>query len=162
MKRVILIENNVRKVVMMLLLVVNNVVGVYASELKANADAAYRVADYQKAIELYKQELHNGESAAVFHNLGNCYYRIGNLSQAVLCYERALKYSPMDKDIQHSLEVTQRKTIDRLPSDGDILFTRWYKGLLSVMSIDAWTYTAIASLVLSLILFLLYLYLLEE
>ena len=50
MKRVILIENNVRKVVMMLLLVVNNVVGVYASELKANADAAYRVADYQKAI----------------------------------------------------------------------------------------------------------------
>ena len=158
MKRVILIENNVRKVVMMLLLVVNNVVGVYASELKANADAAYRVADYQKAIELYKQELHNGESAAVFHNLGNCYYRIGNLSQAVLCYERALKYSPMDKDIQHSLEVTQRKTIDRLPSDGDILFTRWYKGLLSVMSIDAWTYTAIASLVLSLILFLLYLF----
>lgn len=159
MKRVISLENSIKKITLMLLVLMTfNIVGVYASNTKANADASYRAADYQKAIELYKQELHSGESAAVFHNLGNCYYRVGNISQAVLCYERALKYSPTDKDILHSLEIAQRKTIDRLPSNGDILFVRWYKGLLSVMSIDAWTYMAIVSLVLSLILFLVYLF----
>lgn len=126
--------------------------------VKADADAAYRVADYQKAIGLYNQELKEGLSADVYNNLGNCYYRMENMPMAILNYSRAHKYAPNNDNILHNLEIAQKKTIDRLPSESEMIFVRWYRGLHSVMTIDAWAYTALCALVLSTALFLIYLF----
>lgn len=130
----------------------------FAANTKADADAAYRVADYQKAIELYKEDLKSGESAETYHNLGNCYFRTDNIPQAILSYERAHKLAPGNKRINHSLEIARTKTIDRLTPDSDIFFVQWYKALQAMMTIDAWAWLALCSLIVSLILFLVYLF----
>lgn len=131
---------------------------VAAKNEKAMADEAYRSGDYQKAIKLYGQELKAGESAALYHNLANCYYRTDNIPMAILNYGRAYKYAPMNAKIQHSIDIAISKTQDRLPMKYDIFFVQWFKGLQSVMTIDSWAYFALVSLILSLLLFLIFLF----
>ena len=49
------------------------------------AEVAYTKEDYAKAIELYEGILKsNGESAAVYYNLGNTYYKAGKIAPAML------------------------------------------------------------------------------
>lgn len=130
----------------------------FAASDKIQADEAYRSGDYQKAIELYIKELKVGESAALYHNLANCYYRTDNIPKAILNYGRAYKYAPMNDKIQHSMDIAISKTQDRLPMNADIFLVQWYKGLLSLMTIDGWAYMALVSLIVSLLLFLIFLF----
>ncbi len=43
------------------------------------------------------------------YNQGNASYRLGNLPQAVSCYEQALKHTPDDEDIKKNLEFVRKK-----------------------------------------------------
>lgn len=125
---------------------------------KANGDAAYRSKDYQKAIALYESDLRNGESAETYHNLGSAYYRSGNIPMAMLNYEKALKLSPSDESIKHSLDFTRKKTADNLPGDSRFFLAEWYHSLCSIMTIDGWATTGIVSLILAMALFLAYVF----
>ena len=60
-----------------------------------HATEAYQSGDYSAAAKQYEQLAEEGVvSAAVFHNLGNAYYRLGRLGPAVANYERALQVDP--------------------------------------------------------------------
>ena len=125
---------------------------------KANADAAYRSGHYQKAITHYNAALKQGQSAETYYNMGNAYYRMGNYPQAMIAYQRAARLSPANSDIQHNIEITANKTIDRLPVSSDIFFVGWYKAFVSSLSIDNWAVISIVAFALALIFFLLYLF----
>lgn len=129
-----------------------------AQNVKANADAAYRTSDYQKAIELYQQALKEGVSATLYNNIGNAYYRVDNIPMAILSYEKAMKLDPMNDAIAHSLEIARNKTIDKLPPESEMFFVKWYKALRNMQTIDGWATMAIIALVVSLIMFLCYLF----
>jgi len=65
------------------------------------ANAAYTRGDYSQALTLYDEILAGGEvSGALLYNIGNTYFKIGDLGRAVLYYERALRYIPRDTDLQ--------------------------------------------------------------
>ena len=51
---------------------------------KAEGDSAYIKADYATAIQIYESLLKNGESADVYYNLGNSYYKAGGKSRTQL------------------------------------------------------------------------------
>ena len=129
-----------------------------ADYARANADAAYRSGDYQKAVELYKEDLREGVSAVTYHNMGNAYYRMDNVPMAILCYERALKFSPSDSRIEHSLQIAQKKTADRLPSVSMLFFKKWYMAVVCMKTANGWAYCAVVMLVAALMLLLLYLF----
>ncbi len=75
------------------------------------AEVAYTKEDYAKAIELYEGILKsNGESAAVYYNLGNTYYKAGKIAPAILNYERCLLLDPGDSDV--SLQFTDGPSED--------------------------------------------------
>lgn len=131
---------------------------VFASDNKANGDAAYRTTDYQKAITLYEKELKEGVSAETYYNLGNAYYRSDRIPQAILAYERAKKLAPSNEDILHNLEIARNKTIDKLPPESEIFFVKWYASLQNTLAIDAWAKTALVSFIIALLLFLVYLF----
>ncbi len=72
------------------------------------ANTCYRTGDYAKAASLYEQLAQKTPSSApVFYNLGNAYVRLGNLSLAVLNYEKALRLDPRHADIRHNLNYTR-------------------------------------------------------
>jgi tetratricopeptide (TPR) repeat protein len=68
------------------------------------ANQLYEKGDFDKAGEIYQGLTGQGfESAELFYNLGNIYYRKGERGKAVLWYERALRLSPREADIQFNL-----------------------------------------------------------
>ena len=125
---------------------------------KVDADSAYAHEHYQKAAQQYEQLLKKGVSSELYYNLGNCYYRMDNFTQAVLNYERALMLSPGDKDIRFNLQMARSKTIDKIVPESEMFFVTWYRSLVHLMSVDAWARTALISLVAAIILALAYLF----
>ena len=125
---------------------------------KADADSAYVNGNYQEAIKAYESLLKHGESAELYYNLGNAYYRTENITRAVLNYERALLLSPGDGDIRFNLQIARSKTIDKIVPESEMFFVTWYRSLVNIMSVDGWGRMALVSLALVIVLFLVYLF----
>ena len=125
---------------------------------KNNADTEYQKGNYQQAIRDYEEILKNGESAEIYFNLGNAYYRTDNITKAVLNYERARLLSPGDDDINFNLQFARSKTIDKITPQSEMFFVTWYKSLVNFTSVDNWAKTGILCIVMTLLLVLLYLF----
>ena len=124
---------------------------------KANADAEYSKGNYQQAAVDYNELLKQGESAVLYYNLGNCYYRLGNITQSVIAYERAQRLAPANGDVRNNLEFVRNKTIDKIvPVDG-MFFMSWYEALVNSFGADGWAHMAVFSFVLCLLMILLFL-----
>jgi tetratricopeptide (TPR) repeat protein len=66
--------------------------------------------DLKSAISLYQQLLDQGvRHEDLYFNLGNAYAQDGQLAQAVVAYERALRLQPNDKDAKANLDTLRRK-----------------------------------------------------
>ena len=98
-----------KRIYIILMLLLSGVV-TYATDVKTLAEEAtkmYQEGDYQKAIDLYNEMLSDDmESATVYYNLGNCYYKQGETAKAILNYARALLLHPGDNDIKYNLGIT--------------------------------------------------------
>ena len=125
---------------------------------KAQADSLYTAERYQEAAQQYEALLKQGESADLYYNLGNAYYRMDDITHAVLAYERALLLSPGDADVRFNLQMARSKTIDKIVPESEMFFVTWYRSLVHLMSVDAWGRMAIVSLVCALLLVLVYLF----
>lgn len=125
---------------------------------KVEADSAYTQEHFQQAAKDYEALLKQGVSADLYYNLGNCYYRMDQMTQAVINYERALLLSPGDEDIRFNLQMARSKTIDRITPESEMFFVTWYRSLVNLMSVDAWARTALIALLAAIVLALAYLF----
>ena len=70
-----------------------------ALTLYHTANTAYQKQDYAGAIKLYEQLITDDNvSTEVYFNLGNSYFKEGNVPRAIINYERGKKLSPEDED----------------------------------------------------------------
>ena len=125
---------------------------------KAQADSSYVQEHYQQAARQYEALLKQGVSADIYYNLGNCYYRMDNITQAVLAYERALLLSPGDEDIRFNLQMARSKTIDKITPESEMFVVTWYHSLVNMQSVDAWARLALIALAIAIVLALAYLF----
>jgi tetratricopeptide (TPR) repeat protein len=69
------------------------------------ANVYYEQANYDEAIKQYNSILEGGwESGNLYYNLGNCYFKKGELGRAILNYEKARRLMPLDKDLESNYE----------------------------------------------------------
>ena len=126
---------------------------------KIAADSAYVKGDYKDAIEIYESlAANNGESADVYYNLGNAYYKSENIAKAVLNYERALLLNPDDEDIRFNLELARSKTVDKVAPEYKFFLMEWLESIINLLSISAWSILAVVSFVVMLLTLLLFLF----
>ena len=126
---------------------------------KIAADSAYVKGEYKAAIEIYESlAANNGESADVYYNLGNAYYKSENIAKAVLNYERALLLNPDDEDIRFNLELARSKTVDKVAPEYKFFLMEWLEGIINLLSISAWSVLAVVSFVVMLLTLLLFLF----
>ena len=152
-------KNTMPHMAVLLLLLLLPMTGMAATKVtKASADSLYAAEHYQQAAHEYEALLKQGISSDIYYNLGNCYYRMDDMTRAVLNYERALLLSPGDRDVRLNLQLARSKTIDKIVPESEMFFVTWYRSLVNLMSVDGWARTAIVSLVVALILALLYLF----
>ncbi len=122
-----------------------------ADATKEAGDSAYLRNDYQAAIQIYEELLRQGESAEVYYNLGNSYYKAGEVARAILNYERALLLQPGNGDIRANLDIARSKTVDKVTPMPEIFFVSWFKSLINSLSINAWAGWGIACFFLCLV-----------
>ncbi len=104
------------------------------------ATTAYSKGEFSKAVEIYETLLKtNGESAEIYYNIGNCYYRLNKTASAVLNYERALLLNPGDKDTRTNLEIARLKAIDRIEPVGEFFLVEWMQSVQNMFSTNTWS-----------------------
>jgi tetratricopeptide (TPR) repeat protein len=65
------------------------------------ANLYYAAGKYSKAIEVYEDIIRQGwESGNLYYNLGNSYFKNGQLGRAILNYEKAMRLIPLDRDLE--------------------------------------------------------------
>ena len=126
---------------------------------KAAADSAYANEDYMKAAEIYRSLVDSlGESAVLYFNLGNCYYRQDSIARAILYYERARLLDPTDDDLAFNLEMARTKTVDKVAPANDMFFVTLYHSIVLSLTVRGWKILGIFAFVLMLIGIAVYLF----
>ena len=125
---------------------------------KSEADNAYSNGNYQMAISIYESLLKKEKNAELYYNLGNAYYRSNNYTKAIIAYERASLLNPGNTDIEHNLKITRSKIADNIIPEEESFLVDWYHSLINIFSANQWAIISVASLILSLFMFLLYLF----
>jgi tetratricopeptide (TPR) repeat protein len=82
-------------------------------ELFEQGNRLYQQEDFEGAIDAYLAVLSAGwESAALHYNLGNAYFKAGQLGRAILEWERALVHEPGNPDALANLGLARSLTAD--------------------------------------------------
>ena len=107
------------------------------------AAQAYRDQDYKRSIELYETLIQaelddHRESAQLYYNLGNAYFRDNQLGKAILNYERAHLLDPGDGDVRHNLRFANNRTEDRIIPASNLFLTNWFRGVRDLFSSNTW------------------------
>ena len=79
------------------------------------ANRLYRAEDFGGAVDLYLKILESGyDSGELHYNLGNAYFKTGQLGLAILHYEKAKKIFPRDGDLNYNLSLASMRVADRI------------------------------------------------
>lgn len=115
------------------------------SRLQFNqANQLYRDAQYEKAAPIYEQVVNNGyESASLYYNLGNCYFKLHNIPAAILAYERARRIAPHDDDISYNLRLANLRVVDKIEPVPQLFLIDWWNGFIGLYSSDGWAMAVI-------------------
>lgn len=123
------------------------------------ANASYMEQNYPSAIEQYESIILSGQQAAeVYFNLGNAYYKTGDITRALLNYERARRLQPSDPDINHNLRMAYLGTIDKIEPLPKVFYEAWWEQIVTEGSLDHRAITATVLLWLMLICGAIYLF----
>ena len=79
------------------------------------ANQLYNQNQFSDAAEIYERAITGGvKNGHLYFNLGNTYFRMGNLPKAILNYAKAQNLLPRDEDVKANLEYAIRQTVDQL------------------------------------------------
>jgi len=111
-----------------------------ALTLYHTANTAYQKQDYAGSIKLYEQLIADGNvSTEVYFNLGNSYFKEGNVPRAIINYERAKKLAPEDEDIEFNLKIASLKVVDRIDNVPEVFYKRWIRSMATIFPANTWS-----------------------
>ncbi len=111
-----------------LLLISGNIFG--NEPLLDSAKANYDKGAFTMAIEHYESILSKGLSSADLHyNLGNAYFRNGQIGLSILNFEKALKIQPSHENAAFNLELANTKLVDKFEVVPEVSFSGLLRSL---------------------------------
>ena len=132
-----------------------------ASEIKESsvalplneAEAAYINNNFAESIRLYEAQVSehrsiNQESAQIYYNLGNAYFRDNQIAKAIVNYERALLLEPGDSDIRHNLRFAKTRIEDKIDSADNLFINKWIRSIQNLYSGNTWAIIGIVLFIL--------------
>lgn len=130
----------------------------YPDSLWRSGVEAYTAGDYASALKDFEDVRETGlMSKELYYNLGNSYLRSGEIAQAILWYERALRLDPSDADIRYNLEYARALTQDRIDEVPEMFFQQWRRGVCYLLPSNAWAVIGLVSFALMVACVLLFL-----
>ena len=121
------------------------------------ANKLYQQERYMEALEQYQAiEKLDLESASLYFNMANIYYKTNQVAPSIYYYEKALKMRPGDRDIQFNLEFANRMILDNIEPLPKSIWQKFLDGIIMQFTYESWSRIAVGLAFIFAILFLLY------
>ena len=120
-----------------------------ANEFYQNNRFDEAIAHYSKVVDLQY------ESATLYYNLGNAYFKTGAHARALLWFERALRLDPNNEDIIHNIAFVQQKLVDRIEVLPELFIVKWWNTCSKLFTGNQWATLSIIFCALFALCFLL-------
>jgi len=117
----------------------------------STANQLYADGNYQDAIAAYEAIIAESPSAEAYYNLGNAYFKTGEVALSILAYERSLRLRPHDKDTQHNLQFAQQKIIDNIQDNHRFFLAQWAEAFRNLAPEYLWFRISVALFILMLV-----------
>jgi len=115
--------------------------------------------NYNEALQIWTDLYNTGyRSANLNYNIGNACFKLNNIPDAILFYERAYLLDPADEDINYNLQIVRTLIVDRFQEIPELFFVKWYDFTALFFSTNSWAIISISSFILCLIFLSLYIY----
>lgn len=99
----------------------------------------YQKGQYEQAIQAYESVLDSHQqSAELYFNLGNCYYKLHQVAPSIYNYEKALVLSPDDVDITNNLKFAHKLTIDEVKEVPKVGFAKLLRDFTGMYHFNTW------------------------
>ena len=96
----------------------------------------YRANDMAGAISHWERVLRQGAvSGPLLYNLGNAYYRSGQIGKSILSYERARKLMPRDRDVYTNLDLARLAVVDKIEKPVRLVIWDWVDSVRDSLSL---------------------------
>ena len=107
----------------------------------SSANNLYYSGKFSEAVAAYENILYSGQkSVALYYNLGNAYFKSGQIGKAIAVYREAEKLNPRDPDIRANLQFARNQI------QGPTLTPSRAERLLGKLTLNEWTILAVAAL----------------
>ena len=135
--------------------------GLHAQSFE-EANDLYSNGQYSEAATIYQAIIDNNDPAqksmaAVYYNLGNAYFKMGELSQSILAYERCLRINPNHRDAQYNLQFAESRITDNIIDNRTFFLSNLLARVRNQLREPAWMWMSIISFTLTLVLLLIFL-----
>jgi tetratricopeptide (TPR) repeat protein len=105
----------------------------------------YAQSNYKAAIEQYQKVLESAVvSEVVFYNLANAYFKNNQLGKSILCYEKAQRLAPHDREITENLNFARARIADKVERPPEGFFISQLRRLMNWLPLDTETALAVA------------------
>ncbi len=121
---------------LILLLLSVNLWAINADSIFARGNSHFENENFFQAIRTYEQLLNHVEHEYLYYNLGNAYYRIGNIGNAVWAYEKGLRFDPRNSDLKHNLDLANTRVKDRIEIPPGFVLVDWYRAVKNWVTLN--------------------------
>ena len=133
-----------KKIVLLLCFLGSLTIFSQSEEAFQRGNALYNDGKYQEAIDAYLSVINNEEeSAEVYFNLGNSYYKLSQIAPSILYYEKALKLDPGDADIKNNLQFANNSKIDVIEVLPEGIVSRTMNSVINTFTFDGWAWASV-------------------
>ncbi len=130
-----------------------------AKALFAQGNDQYAKAKYADAVKTYQSILGEGyQSVVVYFNLGNAYYKLGDIPSALLYYEKAHRLNPADDDINFNIQLANLKTTDKVEAIPEFFLAKWWDAFVLGISAGALGWLSVILFIIGSGLLILYIF----
>ena len=110
-------------------------------QLFQQGNMQYQQGKLAEARQIYEGLLVRGYvSGELYYNLGNAYYKSGDVARAILSFERALKLMPNDDDLRHNLQLANLMITDKIEPTPRLFIWDYWDSIKQSMSLQGMTW----------------------
>ena len=127
-------------------------------QIFVEANTLYDSGEYRNAVELYLSIIDAGyDSWELYYNIGNSYYRIKEIGNAILYYEKALKLSPNKGEVKDNLALARSKATDNIEELPQPILQQWSQSVNHITTSKGWRVTGLIFFILTLLVLCIFL-----
>ena len=121
------------------------------------ANNLYNDSKYEQSIQVYLQILDSGvHSPELYFNIGNAYYRINDIANCILNYEKSLKLDSSDNEVINNLNMVKNALIDDIAVVPPSFIDKQLNKISNLLDYSSWGTAMILLSFIFLLLFLIY------